>query len=112
MGQSSSLCSITFVGSRDGPVDPLGGVPLLILAALIQVQQPGPAVVVFPVEAGGTGNRYIPSASRDRGGVVVIRAHGGSPDAWRQSRLASLLLSSLRERKGCGPATGASGPHG
>src|SRR6266571_370627 len=85
---------------RELPVDPLGGVPLLVLAALVQVEQPATAVVIFPVEAGGAGGRHIPRARRDFSGVVVVGAHGGSPDAWRDSRPASLLLSSLRERKG------------
>src|SRR6266571_849175 len=77
---------------RELPVDPLGGVPLLVLATLVQVEQAATAAVVFPVETGGTGGRHVPCAGRDRGGVVVIGAHGGSPDAWRASRPASLLL--------------------
>src|SRR6185312_10686224 len=64
---------------RDRPVDPLGRVPLLVLAALVEVEQPPPAVVVLPAEPGGPRGGHVPGAGRDRGGVVVVGAHGGLP---------------------------------
>ena len=51
---------------RDRPVDPLGRVPLLVLAALVQVEQPLPAVVVLPAEPGGSGRGHVPGAGLER----------------------------------------------
>ena len=59
------------------PVDALGGVPLLVLAALVEIEQAGTPVVVFPVEPGRAGGRYIPGAALDGADVVVVRTHGG-----------------------------------
>src|ERR1700689_2465259 len=79
---------------RNAPVDPLRGVPLLVLAALVQIQQPGPAVVVLPVEPDGAGRRNVPRTWLDRHGVVVVGAHGslpecgGTSDITREYRLA------------------------
>src|SRR6266516_4000447 len=70
---------------REFPVDPLGGIPLLVLAALIEIEQPGSAAVVFPVEASRAGDGNIPGTGRDWGRVVLIGAHGGSRDARRRS---------------------------
>src|SRR5258706_14700569 len=64
---------------RDRPVDPLGRVPLLVLAALVQVEQAAPAAVVLPAEPGGSGRGHVPGPGRDGGRVVVIRAHAGLP---------------------------------
>src|SRR5215475_15073488 len=65
---------------RDAPVDPLGGVPLLVLAALVQVEQSAAAIVVFPAKPRCTGGRNVPGAGRDRRGVVLVRAHGILPE--------------------------------
>src|SRR5215472_18555841 len=64
---------------RDAPVDPLGGVPLLVLAALVQVEQAASAIVVFPAEARRSGGRDVPRAGLDRGRVVLVRAHSRLP---------------------------------
>jgi hypothetical protein len=65
---------------RDRPVDPLGRVPLLVLAALVQVQQAGSAAVVVPVEPGGPGRRHVPGALLDGADVVIVGAHGTLPE--------------------------------
>src|ERR1035441_1464759 len=54
-----------------------GGVPLLVLAPLVQVEQPLPPVVVLPGEPGGPGRGNIPGARRHRRGVLLVGAHGG-----------------------------------
>src|SRR6266567_1920363 len=64
---------------RQIPIDPLGGVPLLVLAPLVQIEQPLPAVVVLPAEAGGAGGGNVPGAGLDGDGVGVVSAHGGAP---------------------------------
>ena len=67
---------------RQRPVDPLGRVPLLVLAPLVEAEQPVPPVVVLPGEPGVAGRRYVPGAGRDGRGVVVVGAHAAS---WRES---------------------------
>jgi len=48
------------VVNRLVPVDPLGGVPLLVLTPLVQVEQALPPVAVLPGEPRGTARRHIP----------------------------------------------------
>src|SRR6185312_6468962 len=77
---------------RQIPFDPLGGVPLLVLAALVQVEQSLPAVVVLPAEAGGAGGGNVPGAGLDGDCVCVIGAHAGSLGG----RLAHILLVGIK----------------
>src|SRR5450755_1507114 len=65
---------------RDLPVDPFGGVPLLVLAALVKIEQPAPAVVVLPAEPGGASGGYVPGAGPDGSGVVIVSTHGDLPE--------------------------------
>src|ERR1017187_6676880 len=65
---------------RDLPVDPLGGVPLLVRAALVEIEQPATAVVVLPAEPGGASGGYVPGAGLDGSGVVIVSAHGDLPE--------------------------------
>src|SRR5262249_27761916 len=80
------------VGGVDGefPVDPLAGVPLLVLAPLVQVEQPPPAAVVLPGEAGGTRRRNVPVPRGYWGCVTVVRAHGRLPGGGARILLASI----------------------
>ena len=41
------------------PVDPAGGVPLLVFALLVQGEQPGPAFVVLPAEPRVAVGRHV-----------------------------------------------------
>src|SRR6266487_2439063 len=59
------------------PVDPLGGVPLLVLAPLVQVQQPLPPVVVLPGESGRPSRGDVPGALVYRRRVQVMGTHDG-----------------------------------
>src|SRR5690606_19394127 len=59
------------------PVDALLSVPLLVLALLVQVEQPVAALVVLPGETGVTGHWDVPRVRRDRRGVEVVRTQGG-----------------------------------
>src|SRR5206468_8270463 len=71
---------------RQRPVDPLGGVPLLVLALLVQVEQPLAPVVVLPGEAGVTSGGDVPRRGDvDRAGVLRGAAHRVFPScgAWR-----------------------------
>src|SRR5207245_9809411 len=51
------------------PVDPLRGVPLPVLALLVEVQQPVAALVVLPRERGGAAVRHVPARLLDGQGV-------------------------------------------
>src|SRR5580704_7001782 len=66
---------------RYRPVDPLRGIPLLVLAALIKIKQFAAALVVLPAEPCRPGGRNVPGPRLDRRGVVLVRAHGASPNA-------------------------------
>jgi hypothetical protein len=50
---------------REIPVDPLGGVPLLVLAPLVQVKQAAPATVVLQVKraAPAAGTSQVPGST-------------------------------------------------
>src|SRR5260370_31798992 len=65
---------------RYRPVNPLRRIPLLVLAALVEVQQPAAALVVLPAEPGRSRGGNVPGARLDRGGVVLVPAHGGLPE--------------------------------
>ena len=58
------------------PVDPLDRVPLLVLALLVEREQPVPAVVVLPGEAGCPGHRHPPAGL---GGCCGVQVMGGHP---------------------------------
>src|SRR5215472_12267787 len=101
---------------RQVPLDPLGGVPLLVLAALVQVEQPLAAVLVLPAEAGGAGGGNVPGAGLDGDCVCVVSAHAGSlggrlvhillvgTKALQASFAASLAPGSYRHTDGSCPA--------
>src|SRR6516162_5825810 len=74
------------------PVDPLRGVPLLVLAALVQVEQPLPPVVVLPGKTCRARRGHVPRAARDRCGVKVIGAH--TCLRWPSRTSPGLLLAS------------------
>jgi hypothetical protein len=60
------------------PVDPLGRVPLPLLALVVEAEEPVAAFVVVPVEGGGAPARQVPAGVLDGQGVDA-RAHWGTP---------------------------------
>jgi len=59
------------------PVDPLGRVPLPLLALVVEVEEPVAALVVLPVEGGGAAAGHVPAGLVDGKGVDA-GAHGGA----------------------------------
>ncbi|OFA61933.1 hypothetical protein BEN35_00410 [Streptomyces fradiae] len=57
------------------PVDAADRVPLLVLALLVQGEQPVAPVVVVPAEAGGAGGRHLPVGGSRVFRVEIVRRH-------------------------------------
>ena len=78
------------------PVEPRAGIPLLLLALFVEVEQVGRAVVVFPVELDVGGAVELPVGDLDRQGIDTLGAHDGPSRAGVRCRCqvddASLTL--------------------
>src|SRR6185369_815411 len=61
------------------PVDAFGGVPLARLSLLIEAQERGTPVLVFPAEGRRELLLHVPVGGRDGNGVAVGGGHRGPP---------------------------------
>ena len=75
------------------PVDAVGGVPLLLLALGIELQQPGAVLVIFPGEGDVGVAVELPLGLLDRQGVAVTRRHQGLRPALEASLTIMLAHS-------------------
>src|SRR5687768_2510756 len=82
----------------DGPVDARGGIPLLLLALVVEREQLGALVLVLPREDGLRLAVERPAGLLDRQLVAVHGAHGSPP-----ARDSTPDLSAIRTRAGRRP---------